>query len=354
MTLRIGHLSFHVPAIQGALSGFSDLPMRRVARAFGCRYAMNEVVLDELVVLPGKLQREILRVEPDDHPVAGQLLGSVPETFAAAAVLLVDAGYDVVDLNFGCPVKKTVGRNRGGFLLSEPKTALEIVSRVRDAVRPEVPVTVKMRRGLDDSALAEERFWEILEGAFARGVEAVCVHGRTVAQRYVGPSRRSFLASVKARFPNRVVLGSGDLFNASDVRALLEETRVDGAWIARGAIGAPWIFEEVRVLLETGSLPPPPSLSEQRRAVWLHRNECLKLYGVELGSRLFRKVAIKYAEAHPAADELLQVLYRCTNARELDEIMGRYYGESLADDHFGPVRRREGPGNLVAAGASSC
>ena len=350
-SLQIGRLALGSNAIQGALSGFSDLPMRRVARAFGCVYSMNEVVLDELVVLPGKLQQQILRVADDDHPVAGQLLGATPETFAKAAALLVDAGYDVVDVNMGCPVKKVLGRSRGGFLLSEPRTALEIVARVRDALRPEVPVTVKMRRGVDDSALAEEMFWEILEGVFARGVAAVCVHGRTVAQRYVGPSRRNFLTRVKQRFPDRVILGSGDLFTADDVDALLSETGVDGAWIARGAIGAPWIFGEVKHLQETGALPPPPSFSEQRRAVWLHHRECLALHGRELGSRLFRKVAIKYAEAHPASDDVLQACFESKKPDDVDVLLRRFYDEDLAEEHFGPVVRKMGSGHLVAAGA---
>lgn len=349
--LQIGKLALDVPAIQGALSGFSDLPMRRVARAFGCVYAMNEVVLDELVVLPGKLQQEILRVADDDHPVGGQLLGATPETFAAAAALLVDAGYDVVDLNFGCPVKKTVGRCRGGYLLSEPRTALQIVSRVRDAVRPEVPVTLKMRRGLDDGALAEDMFWEIIEGAFARGVAAVCVHGRTVQQRYVGPSRRSFLTEVKRRFPDRVILGSGDVFTAADAVALLEDTGVDGAWIARGAIGAPWIFAEVAHLLQTGRPRAPPSFAEQRRAVWLHHRESVALHGRELGNRFFRSVAIKYAEAHPAADLVKAAFCACRKNLEVEATIARYYDEEFAEDHFGPVLAKVGPGNLVAAGA---
>jgi tRNA-dihydrouridine synthase B len=349
--LSLGPLTLDVPAIQGALSGFSDLAMRRVARAFGCVYAMNEVVLDELVVSPGRLQEQILRVADDDHPVGGQLLGATPEVFAKAARLLVRAGYDVIDINMGCPVKKVLGRSRGGALLSEPRRALEIVERVRAAVRAEVPVTVKMRRGSDDSAQSEEMFWEILEGAFARGVAAVCVHGRTVEQRYIGPSQRSFLARVKERFADRVILGSGDLFHAHDVRALLSETGVDGAWIARGAIGAPWIFNEVRVLLETGVTAPPPSFCEQRRAVWLHHKESLAIHGREVGSRLFRSVAVKYAEAHPASAQVLQALYACRNPDEMDALLVRFYDEALAEDAFGPVVRRAGPGNLVAAGA---
>lgn len=349
--LQLGSLQLPVPAIQGALSGFSDLAMRRVARAFGCGYAVNEVVLDEIVVRPGKLQDEILRVEDDDHPVGGQLLGATPEKFAAAAALLVEAGYDVVDVNFGCPVNKVLGRCRGGYLLSEPRTAKEILARVRDAVPPSVPMTLKMRRALDDDDRSADMFWEILASAFAIGVDAVCVHGRTVQQKYVGPSKRSFLAEVKRAHPTKTILGSGDLFSAVDVKALLDETGVDGAWIARGAIGAPWIFKEVEHLLSTGTLPPPPSLSEQRRAVFLHQRESCALHGRELGMRLFRSAAIKYAEAHPRADDVKQALYGCKVPGDVDDVLATWWGESLADDHFGPVVRRTGPGNLVAAGA---
>src|SRR6516165_5500696 len=142
--LTIGPLKIHMPAIQAALSGFSDRPMRAVARRYGAEFAMAEVVLDELVVLKGRLRTRLLKIAEDDHPIGGQLIGSRPEQFAEAANDLVEAGYDSVDLNFGCPVKKVLGRCRGGFLLSEVETALEIVGRVRDAVPPAIPVTVKM------------------------------------------------------------------------------------------------------------------------------------------------------------------------------------------------------------------
>ncbi|HEY1100002.1 MAG TPA: tRNA-dihydrouridine synthase [Myxococcota bacterium] len=349
--LRIGHFNFDVPAIQGALSGFSDLPMRRVARSFGCVYAMNEVVLDELVLLPGKLQAEILNVADDDHPVAGQLLGGVPETFAGAAKLLVQAGYDVVDINFGCPVKKVVGRHRGGYLLSEPRTALEIVSRVRDAVPSHVPLTIKMRRGVDDTTLAKEQFDEIFEGAFARGVDAICVHGRTVQQRYVGPSRRSFLGELKARHPDKVILGSGDMFSAQDAQDLLTQTGVNGAWIGRGAIGAPWIFRQLRQLLVDGVTPTLPTFSEQRAAIWLHHREHVRVHGTSLGNRMTRKVAIKYAEAHPHSAAVVDAFCRVTDSDTVEALLQRFYDEAYADDHFGPVVAKAGPGNLVAAGA---
>ena len=119
-----------MPAVQAALSGYSDLAMRTVARAHGAPYALNEVVLDEHVLQRGKLQRRILSVPEHDHPVGGQLMGSQPETFGRAARELVDAGYDVVDVNFGCPVASVLGRKRGGWLLQDPDTALAMVDAV--------------------------------------------------------------------------------------------------------------------------------------------------------------------------------------------------------------------------------
>ena len=125
--LRIGNLQIDMPVVQAALSGYSDLAMRRVARLHGARYALNEVVLDRLVLTRGKKQQAITRVAPDDHPVGGQLMGADPLTFARAADALVEAGYDVVDINFGCPVRKVLGRCRGGYLLSQPAIALDII-----------------------------------------------------------------------------------------------------------------------------------------------------------------------------------------------------------------------------------
>ena len=169
-------------------------------------------------------------------------MGYDPLVMAEAARKMVAFGYDMVDLNFGCPVKKVLGRCRGGFLLSEPSTAIEMMARVRDAV--DVPVTVKMRRGTDDSAEAAERFWTILDKGVELGIEAFTVHGRTVVQRYEGPSRWSVLAEVKRRHPGVYLFGSGDLFTAEDCLRMIEETGCDGVTIARGAIENPWIFRE--------------------------------------------------------------------------------------------------------------
>src|SRR6185436_16307042 len=177
--LRVGPLEIGFPVVQAALSGYSDLAMRVIARRHGASYTLCEVMLDKFVVQlkPRRRNRHFLEVADEEHPTGGQLMGADPEVFAPAALRLVESGFDVIDINFGCPVKKVLGRCRGGFHLSQPAVALEIARRVRDAVPAAIPVTVKMRRGIDDSAGSREKFFEIFEGAFALGVAAITVHG---------------------------------------------------------------------------------------------------------------------------------------------------------------------------------
>jgi nifR3 family TIM-barrel protein len=329
--LAIGKVRIGMPAVQAALSGYSDLPMRRVARAHGAPYCLHEVVLDRLVLQKGKLSRAILDVADDDHPVGGQLMGSEPDTFGRAARRMADAGYDVVDINFGCPVPKVLGRCRGGYLLGDSERALGIVDRVLDACQGDVPVTVKMRRGIDRSAESERAFFAILDGAFARGVAAVTVHGRTVVQRYEGPSSWEFLARAKRHCGDRVVLGSGDLFSPFDVVRMLHETGVDGVTLARGAIGNPFLFRQVRDLL-AGREPLAPTIGEQRRALELHWQVASAFYGPRKAPGRSRAHAIKYAAVHPEPIAVRDAFVRARRAEELEAVLLRFYPEERSDE----------------------
>jgi len=298
--LRIGPLRLDFPVVQAALSGYSDMPMRLIARRHGAPYTLCEVMLDKFIV-DLKMRRRnqhFLHVADEEHPTGGQLMGAEPELFAPAAVRMVQNGFDVIDVNFGCPVKKVLGRCRGGFHLSQPSVALEIIRRVRDAVPVHVPVTVKMRRGIDDSAESREKFFEIFDGAYTEGAAAITVHGRTVTQRYDGPSRWEFLREVKAHAGSRVVLGSGDLFSAQACLDMIEFTGVDGVTVARGAIGNPWIFAHARALAAGAPLPEPPSLFEQRDVITEHYRLAEELYGPERCLPDMRKFAIKYSQLH--------------------------------------------------------
>lgn len=336
--LRLGAVHVGFPVVQAALSGYSDWPMRVIARRLGAPYTLCEVMLDQFLVALNNRQRNrhFLHLSDEEHPVGGQLMGAEPEQFAAGALRLVQAGFDVIDINFGCPVKKVLGRCRGGFHLSQPDIALEIVRRTRDAVPASIPVTVKMRRGLDDTAQSRDNFFTILDGAFAAGVAAITVHGRTVQQRYVGPSRWEFLTDVKRHVGDRTILGSGDLFTAQDCVDMLVKTGVDGVTAARGAIGNPWIFEQARALLAGEALPAPPTLFAQREIIREHFSLCEELYGAERGCAHMRKFGIKYSALHPQHYEVREALVRIRSRSEWEAVLTRYYSEDLPGVFPGP------------------
>ncbi len=334
-TLRLGRIELDFPVVQAALSGYSDWAMRVIARRLGAPYTLCEVLLDQFViqVSRGKKADRYLRVTDEEHPVGAQLMGANPDDFAPAARRLVAAGFDVVDINFGCPVKKVLGRCRGGYLLSQVETALEIVSKVREAVPPEIPVTVKMRRGLDDSERSRDNFYQIFDGAFERGVAAITVHRRTVVQRYVGPSRWEFLRELKRHAGNRVVLGSGDLFTPQACLDMLAQTGVDGVTAARGAIGNPWIFSQARALAAGQPLPEPPRMPEQRTVIAEHYRLATELYGPELAGRHMRKFGIKYSQLHPAGRTLRDAFVAVCNPQQWQAVFERFYSEDLPGLH---------------------
>jgi nifR3 family TIM-barrel protein len=343
--LSIGPLRLDFPVVQAALSGYSDMPMRLIARRLGAPYTLCEVMLDKFIVQlkPRRRNRHFLEVHDEEHPTGGQLMGADPEVFAPAALRLVESGFDVIDINFGCPVKKVLGRCRGGFHLSQPTVALEIVRRVRDAVPATIPVTVKMRRGIDDSAESREKFFEIFQGAFELGVAAITVHGRTVTQRYDGPSRWEFLRELKEIAADRVVLGSGDLFSAQACIDMIHYTGVDGVTVARGAIGNPWIFSQARALAAGKPLPDPPSLHEQREVICEHYRLAEELYGVDRCLPDMRKFAIKYARLHPDHIEVREEFCRVEEPGSWRYVLEKWY----AADGPGVHPRVEDPNPLA-------
>ncbi len=327
--LQLGCLTIDFPVVLAALSGYSDWPMRRIARRLGAPYTISEVLLDQFVlnVTRGPKAKRFLLVTEEDHPVGAQLMGSQPGQFALAAQQLVRAGFDCIDLNFACPVKKVLGRCRGGYLLSRPELALKIVGRVRHVVPADIPVTVKMRRGMDDSAQSRDRFFQIFDGAFALGVACITVHGRTVRQRYDGPASWEFLREVKAHAGRRTVLGSGDLFTAQSCLEMMAQTGVDGVTIARGAIGNPWIFQQVRALAAGRPLPPPPSLHQQRDVIGEHYRLAEQLYGPRRACLRMRKFGIKYSLLHPRPAEVREAFVKVRTPEQWRQVLAAWYGE---------------------------
>jgi tRNA-dihydrouridine synthase len=182
-----------------------------------------------------------------------------------------------------------------------------------------------MRRGIDDSEESAERFWTIFDGAFERGAAAITVHGRTVQQKYVGPSNWEFLAAVKRHAGSRTVFGSGDLFSAAACLAMLEQTGVDGLSIARGAIGNPWIFRQTLALLAGEPPLPQPTIHEQADALRDHWSLAVDLYGENLAGRQMRKFAIKYARLHPDHLAVRDAFVRVKVNDDWQGVIARHY-----------------------------
>ena len=329
MSLKIGRIALPVPFCQAGLEGYSDVPMRLVARRRGCAYALTEAMSDEMVAMGGGHVKRRLAVRDDDHPLAGQLMGADPAMMARAAQVLSTLGYDAVDVNIACPVRKQA-RLRGGHLQREPATAIAILKAVRDAVPAHLPVTVQLRRATDESPEAADRFAEIFAGVWAAGLDAACVHGRTVAQFYQGQADWTFLAGLKRAYPRAVILGSGDLFTAHDALRMIETTGVDGVWLARGAIGNPWIFRDAAALWRDRAAPlAPPTLGEQRAALREHFALVEEVYPGERVVGRMKGVLLKYARFHPELEAVRQAALAARTSADLELLFGRFYAEGL-------------------------
>jgi nifR3 family TIM-barrel protein len=321
--LRIGEIPIDFPVGLGALAGYSDLPYRLVCRALGAPYCVTEAMLDRQVLLEGKLRKRLIRLDPADRPVAGQIMGTEPEVMAEAARSLDRMGFDAVDLNFACPVRKVVSHKRGGALMNDPGRALAIVRAVVDAV-PDRPVTIKMRRSFRDVDRTYEEFWKIVRGSFEAGVAAIAVHARSVEQKYTGRADWSFLAALKHEFPDRTVLGSGDVMSPADALRMIAETGVDGVLAARGAIGNPWFFEQARDLA-AGRPPRKPGLAEQREVIYRHFRLACQAYDPQRGLKILRHFSLQYAKMHPRRTELRNALVVVRTEDEWRAVIDAFY-----------------------------
>jgi len=352
---HIATIPIATPFCQAGLAGYSDRAMRLVARRRGCAYAVTEALLDTILLAGGLGLKKSIDINDEDHPIAGQIIGSEPAQMAAAAQILAARGYDVIDLNFACPVKKVKNKARGGHMLQDPARGIAILQAVRDAVPANIPTTVSLRRAFDESPESTDRFDQLIETAWRLGYSAVRVHGRTVEQKYHGRANWDVLRDLRRRYPDKTLLGSGDVFTAEDAVAMLQQTGVDIVWIARGAIGNPWIFRHAAALLSNCQLPIadyrlqektspgpasafpignrqlaignilPPSIADQRDALVEHFALSMQIHGEQLAGRRMRKMGIKYSRFHPHAAEVKRDFITVHSLRDWQSALDRWY-----------------------------
>jgi tRNA-dihydrouridine synthase B len=321
--LKIGNLNLSVPFIQAPLSGYSDYAMRRLGLDFGVPLTFSGVMLAKSAAHPKLLKNPAFRPRDDEHPVGAQVLGNDPETMAKAAGALEDAGYDIIDLNFACPAPKVIRRQRGGYLLKEPETVMEIYSRVREAVS--CPVTIKLRTGFDFSRESYVNFHKIVDEASRQKIDALTIHGRTVVQKFAGAVDWDLIAEIKHRFGNTTIIGSGDLFEQQTTVQCLRAAQIDGVLIARGAIGNPWIYKGLNAVWAGKPAPDPPTLNEQAEVMRKHFEMICRIYEPIKAIRYFRKFLVRYCRLHPQRKQVQKVLLAADNEEELLIEIKRWY-----------------------------
>ncbi len=339
--LKLGSLTLDVPFFQASLSGYSDYSMRTLARRFGCPFALTDVMLAKSAAHPAVLAKACFRPGEDEHPVGAQILGKTPATMAKAARALVAVGYDVIDLNFACPAPKVLRRGRGGALLNHPDLVISILKAVRDAVH--CPVLMKLRIGMNHTSQSQDHFWEIVTRSIEQGVDALVIHGRTVSERFRGKANWDAVAAVKTRFPAATIIGSGDVFDPATAVELLRKTGLDGFVVARGAIGNPWIFRDLRCIWKNRPLPAPPDLTEQRLIMLEHLDRILASPNAKSrvrGSRLpqpnpekwgigyFRKFMVYYVRRHPQRKQVMQTLIKAKTRAEVEAGINAWYNDN--------------------------
>ena len=321
--LKFGTIQLDMPFIQAPLSGYTDHPMRILAKRFGCPLTFTGVMLDKIALHHKALKKMKFQPQDNEHPVGAQVLGDDPEVMAAAAQKFIEVGYDLIDLNFACPAPKVLRRARGGHLMQQPAFIRETFLRTREKVR--CPVFMKIRIGYDHSEAAKEDFWTICENAATDGVDMLAIHGRTVHQKYRGKADWSLIIEVKKRFPNLTLFGSGDILSPETAISRLNETGVDGIIVARGAIGNPWIFQEIRALYEGKEMPAAPTLTEQGTLMLEHFEMICQFRDERKSVPYFRKFLAGYCKRHPDRKKTLLALMACKTNQSVIDTIGECY-----------------------------
>jgi nifR3 family TIM-barrel protein len=288
--MQIGALPLNNEMILAPMAGVTNLPFRRVNRAFGVGLTFTEMIsANGLMRGMGKSLR-YLNAHPEDRPLGVQIFGSEPSILAEAARIISDLDVDLLDINMGCPVKKVVKTGAGAALMKDPPRIAAILEAVRRATH--LPLTVKIRAGWKANCVNVLDVAHIAEDA---GVDAVIVHPRTADQAFSGTADWSLIERTKGRLKVPVI-GNGDIKSGGDALRMMEATGCDAVMVGRGCLGNPWIFEQIHARLLGRVDPPPPTLAQRAQTIRRHLDLELAAAGEDAGIKMFRKHALWYTK----------------------------------------------------------
>jgi tRNA-dihydrouridine synthase B len=325
MSIRVGPLELEAPVILAPMSGVTDLPFRRLVKTHGAGLVVSEMIASEAMIRETRQSMTMAKNCPEEQPMAVQLAGCEPAVMAEAAKLNADRGAALIDINFGCPVKKVVNGQAGSALMREEVLAARILESTVKAVN--LPVTLKMRTGWDDNSRNAPKLAKIAEDA---GIKMITVHGRTRCQFYEGHADWSFVRRVKEAVSLPVIV-NGDITTLEEAQEALALSGADGVMVGRGAYGKPWFLRQVMHFLKTGTRLPDPPLADQRDALLSHYDAMLSHYGVSVGSRIARKHLGWYSKGLYGSSEFRASVNRCDDPAQVKAMVTEFYMPLLAE-----------------------
>ncbi len=327
--LAIGPIELDVPVVLAPMAGITNTAFRRLCREFGAGLYVSEMITSRALVERTPETMRLITHHPSETPRSIQLYGVDPGTMAQAARILVEEDRtDHIDMNFGCPVPKVTKKGGGAALPWKLDLFREIVEQVVEAAG-DIPVTVKMRKGIDTDHLT---YLEAAKAAEGAGVAAIALHARTAADFYSGHADWSAIAKLKETITSVPVLGNGDIWSGEDALRMVDETGCDGVVVGRGCLGRPWLFGDLAAAFrardgrisddEAAALRAAPSLGDVARTLRRHTELLAEFFGDEdRACRDIRKHVAWYLKGYPAGHEVRAALSTVTSIAAMDEIL---------------------------------
>lgn len=321
--MNIKNVEFNSIAFLAPMAGMADMAFRELCADYGAGYTVTEMVSSKGLTMGDKKSAMLLTLGERERKAGAQIFGDNPEIMAVAAVKCLEFKPDIIDINMGCPAPKVAMNGGGASLMKNPRLAGEIVKAVSQAV--DIPVTVKIRKGWDDNSVNAVELAEILE---KNGAAAIAVHGRTRMQMYSGEVDYDIIRRVKEAV-DIPVIGNGDITDVQSAAIMLEKTGCDAIMIGRGALGNPWIFQQINAYLNECRVIPEPSLTEKMTVMLAHIKKIIEYKGEYTGIREARHHAGYYTKGLRGGAKFRAEMGSLESFEQLEEITYRIMKENV-------------------------